>query len=546
MVRNDAVTIAAPGPRARPSATSRADTDLRERSATSRASCRDEPRDGDGAHERDEPGHEEEEQHGVATASEALLVERSLEEGESDHDQGGARRPLPAARDARRRAGAATRRAATRPGREQRRGDRDGEAGRGQGALAQHTPRGCVRDEGGHCAGRASDEPSENDAADRHERALDTCQHAELPRAGAVPGQTHVSRAHVTPKAPRREQREREQERRRLPADEEQPLGRDVGRALRGAELLLGGVDREPARDLRELGPRPLHLTEQRVDLPQPRAAGRDRPDPCIRAVDARERGRPGERLHPFGGDERGRRRPVIATGLPQRRCHLRVRGSLVGGREEVAEELPRDERRGPDLDEPDAGCVRKSALAAQPEHLTACRRTAPREPPRAQDHVLSEPVHARDPDEPPGDRALPEQHELGRARHGELGKRLLDLPVECGLRLGRGRRDSEPDRTHGALGGRHPLDLMRGRAVSRDRPTDDDAGQDRRGHGQPERREHRPAVPAAQAAPREPRDVPGRPHEPAAFRRRYAAVLARFPQIDIEHHTDERLRDPS
>ncbi len=62
----------------------------------------------------------------------------------------------------------------------------------------------------------------------------------------------------------------------------------------------------------------------------------------------------------------------------------------------------------------------------------------------------------------------------------------------------------------------------------------------------EPERRDEGPAVPAPESPPREPGDDTHADLMPGLRRRRYAAVFVRFPQIDIEHHFDDALRDAS
>ena len=52
-------------------------------------------------------------------------------------------------------------------------------------------------------------------------------------------------------------------------------------------------------------------------------------------------------------------------------------------------------------------------------------------------------------------------------------------------------------------------------------------------------------AVTTAQPPECEPDDEPGRPHD-STLRRRYVAVLDRFPQIAIEHQVDDAFREAS
>ena len=67
------------------------------------------------------------------------------------------------------------------------------------------------------------DEPARRDTAEAHDGALDQRQQPTLAPVGAVPGEAAAGRREVAPQRLGGQHREREQERGRLTADEEEP-----------------------------------------------------------------------------------------------------------------------------------------------------------------------------------------------------------------------------------------------------------------------------------------------------------------------------------
>ena len=236
----------------------------------------------------------------------------------------------------------------------------------------------------------------------------------------------------------------------------------------------------------------------------------------------------------------------MILGRLSEFRRDRRIGRRGVGGAQEVAVELSRSKRGGTDLDETKPGSIRERAASAQPENLASCARARLRETARSQDDVLLHPVDGRDPDEPSGDRALAEEDERRRPREPDAVEGVVHVLVECAEALGSITGNAEPDRTHGPVGRRNALDRLRGRAIGCDRHAREHSRKDRGRDSKSRERDERPAVAAAEAPPCEPRDETRRPHETAFRRWRYAAVFARFPQIDIEHQVDEAFREPS
>ena len=158
---------------------------------------------------------------------------------------------------------------------------------------------------------------------------------------------------------------------------------------------------------------------------------------------------------------------------------------------------------------------------------------------------MFRQPVDGGEAHEVPGDRALAHEQERRRLAEPEVGEGAPHRAVEHAVRLVLPRRHAEPDGPNRARRGRNAVDRLRRRTIRGDRHARENGREHRRGDREPERGDQRPAPAAADASPGEPDDVPGGAHA-VAFRRRYAVVLARFPQTDIEHQLDEQFRDAS
>ena len=114
-----------------------------------------------------------------------------------------------------------------------------------------------------------------------HRGALGHGQQAELPAARPEPGQASPRRLEVAAHRAGGKDREREEERRRLTADEEKAPPGDVGVVLHRAKLLHRRLDAEARRRDRECGARPLARADEVVDLPESRLPRRERPHPA-------------------------------------------------------------------------------------------------------------------------------------------------------------------------------------------------------------------------------------------------------------------------
>jgi hypothetical protein len=479
-----------------------------------------EPRDRDRRDEGDEARQEQQQERGAVRPRKALLVHGSTQQRRSDHEE------RPAGDDVGRCDATALARRQRDDERDERRrhdGDGPGErepAGRGH-ALRQHRADRGTREPGGERADRAPHDPAHDDPAERHGRALARREQPELPGPRPVPREAAPRVDDVAAEAACSEQREREQQRGGLAADEEQAPAGDVRAPLGFAELLLRGGDCVRPGACGEGSPGLLDAADEAVDLPKPRPARRQRPHPRVAAIRAREDRRGRQVADPLSDDERRRRRAVVAPGFPQRGSRLGILGRVVGRLEEVAEELAGAERRGPHLHEPQPGDVRQPPATPESQHLAALGRARPREAPGAEDHVRREPVDRGEPEEASRNGALSEERERDRLAEIEPGELRAHFLVESRVLIGRACGDPEPDRPHRAAGRRQALDRLGRRAVGRDRDPAEDAGEGSGRDREPERGRERAAVAPAQAPPREPGDVPRRAHADALRRRR-------------------------
>ena len=401
--------------------------------------------------------------------------------------------------------------------REQDDEQREPDPGRREYALAQRRAHRRPGAPGGERTDDEAREPADDGADERHGGALGHGQQPELPAARPEPGQAPPRRLEVAAHRAGGEDREREEERRRLTADEEEAPPGDVGVVLHRAKLLHRRLHAEAGRCGREGGARLLARADEVVDLPEPRLPRRQRPHPGVAAVRVRGRRCLRERLDPLRDDERGGGRPVVRGRLLKHRRDLAVLERVVGGREEVAEELARAQRAGPDLDDPEAGRARERALAAQPQHLAAFRCALAGQMPARQPDVAAKPLHARERDEMARDGALAEEDDRGRAWQADIRQPLANVAVERPVRLVVADRDSEPDSPHRARCGRDPLDRLRDAPVLGDLRAGEDADQDGRPDRDPAGGEQRAGRPAPHAAPGEADDVDACPRSASA-----------------------------
>ena len=367
------------------------------------------------------------------------------------------------------------------------------------------------------------DHPADDRAAEADGGALGPGQKRPLPRLRAVPGQPPPCGREIAAHGACREDGEGDEERGRLATDEQQPPAGDGRGALRFAQLLRRQRDRPGGRVGLQRRARPIGAGEEPVDLPEPRRPCLQRLHPAVAPIRPGEDGRRDEARDALGHDERCGGRAVVRRGAPESRSDLGILERVVGWGEEVAEELPRAQGRGPDLHDPQAGHVGEPARAAQAEHLAAIRPAGARQPAASQHDVRPEAVDGREPDEGPADRALADERDCRRVARRQGRERIARGPVETAPVVGRPRRNAEPHRTDSPRRRREPVDVLRDRAVLRDRRPREDQREHRRRCRDPERRNERAAFPAPEALAGEREDVSGSLHRalPAAWRRR-------------------------
>ena len=200
----------------------------------------------------------------------------------------------------------------------------------GERALREHVADGSAGHAGRHGARHASHHPADRRAAEADGGALGGGQQAALPAPGAVPGQPPSCRAEVATERTRREDGERDEQRRRLAADEQAGVRRWSSRAAQPR----APAGREATRRSGSPAARPAHGRHRRRGrrsstgaAPRHRAA---RPS-CSSGTSGRGRASD-EAGDALGHDERARCRPVVAVGPGERRRELGVREALSVG----------------------------------------------------------------------------------------------------------------------------------------------------------------------------------------------------------------------
>ena len=257
--------------------------------------------------------------------------------------------------------------------------------------------------------GRAQ-RPPEGGSHECGDADLGSRQEKELPPARAEPGESLPGGVGIAAHAGRREQREGEEERGRLTADEEQPASRDPAAGTGRAELLgrRDDVEKQRLRAKSRAGLR--HRGDETAHLPRMNALRVERNDPGVGAVEGAEPGQPGERAEALGHDER--RLLLGAKRLADPR-------SPYSG--ELPEQNRRDERSLAHLDEAKARARRDRPLPAELEHLAALRCALHGKASRGEPHPALQAVDGREVDERAVDaQELVLEHLHGcRRRHG-------------------------------------------------------------------------------------------------------------------------------
>ena len=207
------------------------------------------------------------------------------------------------------------------------------------------------------------------------DRTLGHGEEPQLPAPRPVPGEPPPGRLEIPPHAPRREDREGEEQGRSLAADEQEPPAGDGGRLLRRPELLDRSLHAVADRVAGQRCPRPLAPRDEAVDLPEPRPPRGERPHPGVAAVRVRGRRCPRERLDSLGDDERRGLRPVVRrppAAAPERardpraRCRSARGSRRRAGSSGASPSRPRTSRN--------PGAFGSVPVPAQPQHLAARR----------------------------------------------------------------------------------------------------------------------------------------------------------------------------
>ena len=281
--------------------------------------------------------------------------------------------------------------------------------------MAQDLADGRTGAVGEHGDGEDPEAPADDDSGERRGARLRAREDAELVSARAEPRQPLPGALDVAAHPGRGEDREREQERRGLPADEQQPFSSDLPGLPRCGELVhrRGQVEEERFRAQRRAGPR--GGGRELVDLPGVHAVGRERRRPGIGPVEALEARERGEPVEAFGDEER---RLCDAERLSDPR---RIRAG------EPAERKRRDERALAHLDEAQALDARHASRSAQLDDLAALPGAGLRQPPRREPDEALEVVGGGEVCELATDAQELQLHGAHRGPRGEPGERAVD-----------------------------------------------------------------------------------------------------------------------
>ena len=343
---------------------------------------------------------------------------------------------------------------------------------------------GCVRDRehGDHPHDEAQEHAGERQGADLgrdREPDLRAPRSALRQAAGFVPD--------PAPHADRGDERESEQERADLAADEHHALRRDVSLAPRVEQRCVGRRELEGVALAREQGLHRGLAGEHAGDLPDLQPGRIDRRDPGVRPEDAVE----SRQVLELGGaaSEQEHRAPQLRDGR--------------GGAQRAAEDVSARNLGKPDPDEVNAALVEPGAAAGADLHDLAAARPANARPAAGDEMGDSrQVVDPGEPDELPVHRQRAERGEAVRAGRGEAGERGAHLPV-------RGRiapADGQPEGVDAKapLGGRQRGESPLQRPILSDEAAADDAGKRRGGRCDAGDHEQRPPRPGAQPCGRD------------------------------------------
>ena len=276
---------------------------------------------------------------------------------------------------------------------------------------------------------RRADGDAEQRARERHRADLGREREPRLPASCTAGEQAAALASEPAAQPDRGDDREPEQQRARLAADEDQAPGGDRSAPGRGQQLVVRAAQAEGG------------VRRVQRGLPT-RLGGQDAADvPCVQAVRAQRR-EPG--VHAVEGLER--RQPLERVDARSNQ-YARRRGRACGGRRDVAEQARVSQLGDPHAVEPDVALVQaRVSAAADLEYLTRRRRAGARQPARPQSDDLREPVDAGDLDQSPRDAQLPEEHHAARLARRQRSEHAPHRAVLTGVRLSAQRRPEPVD----------------------------------------------------------------------------------------------------
>ena len=231
---------------------------------------REQPRADDRGDERDEARQQEQEEAGAAAGGERGRARRAPGDPDHDRDERADRGDVgdrhPDASDPR---GGRAQHGGDQQRRHEREAEPDEEPGRRESRVCQHGSDGRAGSPGQRRREPDSDGAAEEGSGDRDDGGLGEGAELELPRRSAEPGEPAPRRLDVPSQARRREQREREQQRDGLAAEQQQAPLRGARGRRGGLQRLDRPVDLEERRAGLDLRARPLDLARQTRDRPR-------------------------------------------------------------------------------------------------------------------------------------------------------------------------------------------------------------------------------------------------------------------------------------
>jgi hypothetical protein len=338
--------------------------------------------------------------------------------------------------------------------------------------VAQHVPGGHVGRAGHDPDREQAGEAAQHHAGKRRPAQIEQRKGVQLATPRAAPLEPPPLGGQVAPQRAGRQQDERQEQRRRLAADQEQPAGRGLAGGLCLEQGAVGRRQSEEVGVRAEPGRGPGLAGQQVVDRPGVDRSRRERAGPAVGAIDQAQRRQVGQRAYVAGDQERRLGvRPLAAVLVG----HGGVRGV-------AAERQGRAKDARPDPHQVQTGRVgARERVAADLHHLAAGRRAGARRPSRGDPDPARRVVDGGELEQAPADAGLPEQGGADGVGGAELGQRRDGTPVDPDVAAG--RRQAEPVDPKRSVGRRQLGQRVAQRLLAGDHRAAEHHRQQRRGH---------------------------------------------------------------